>query len=78
MTPSPKQQQCAAKTAKGAQCARPTLKGGRYCFSHSPEHQAEAQAARKLGGTHRKIARVSGDDPIVIVNVADVWTFSIT
>jgi hypothetical protein len=72
MTPSHKQQQCAAKTVKGAQCAMPALKGGRYCFSHSPERKAEAQAARRLGGAHRKIARVSGDDPIAIVNVADV------
>jgi hypothetical protein len=72
MTPSHKQRQCAAKTAKGAQCAMPALKGGRYCWSHSPERKAEAQAARRLGGAHRKIARVSGDEPIVIVNVADV------
>jgi hypothetical protein len=72
MTSSHIVSQCAAKTSAGALCAMPALKGGSYCFAHSPERKAEAQAARRRGGAHRKIARVSGDEPIVIVNVADV------
>ena len=36
------------------------LKEGRFCWAHSPEHAAEAQEARKLGGLRkRKEATVS-------------------
>jgi hypothetical protein len=67
------QRQCKAKTAKGARCTMPVLKGSQYCFTHDPDHQAERAHARKLGGFNRRTAaRVSSDEPIKVECMADV------
>lgn len=64
---------CAAKSSKGAPCAMPALRSGRYCWAHDPARSAERLASRKLGGLHRGRARVSGD-AVTIVCLADVLT----
>jgi hypothetical protein len=44
---------CKAKTSSGAPCnAKPNASG--FCFAHDPERKRERDAARKLGGKHRK------------------------
>jgi hypothetical protein len=44
---------CKGKTAAGDPCKMPALKGGRYCFTHSPASRAAQAAARKRGGENR-------------------------
>lgn len=51
---------CKARKLNGERCnATPTASG--YCFTHSEAHKAKRDAARKLGGKHRR--RVLGDTP---------------
>jgi hypothetical protein len=65
---------CRAKTARGNPCSNPAASSG-YCFAHDPDRKAEAQAARRLGGYHRRTAaRVSGDTAITIASMQDVLT----
>ena len=65
---------CKALTRKGTHCPNPAGESG-YCFAHDPDRKAEAQAARRLGGYHRRTAaRVSGDTAITIASMQDVLT----
>ena len=45
---------CDAIAEGGEPCRAAPLHGAAYCFWHSPEHQAEAQEARRLGGLRRR------------------------
>jgi hypothetical protein len=49
----PKQPQCRGRRADGQPCRSFALPGSLYCYSHSPERQAERDAARRRGGEHR-------------------------
>lgn len=63
---------CKAKKRSGGRCPNPAGASG-YCFAHDPDRAAERTAARKLGGFNRRTAaRVSGDEPPHIENMADV------
>ncbi|MFC1930445.1 hypothetical protein ACFLWE_00945 [Chloroflexota bacterium] len=46
--------QCAFRTKSGEPCRAAPLLDGDFCFMHSPEHAAEVQEARRLGGLRRK------------------------
>ena len=46
-------QSCKGITGSGP-CKASPLRGEKYCFWHHPDHQAEAEQARKLGGQRRK------------------------
>lgn len=48
--------QCKAKTTSGDPCKMPAIKGGRYCFTHSPAHRAAQAVARRRGGEKRHTA----------------------
>jgi hypothetical protein len=41
---------CHGKTRSGTACKMPAIKGGRYCFTHSPETRQAQAVARKIGG----------------------------
>ena len=45
---------CDAIAEGGEPCRAAPLHDGVHCFWHSPEHQAEAQEARWLGGLRRR------------------------
>ena len=45
---------CLGITENGGPCHAPPLRNGEHCFWHSPETQAEAQEARRLGGLRRR------------------------
>lgn len=45
--------QCKAKTQTGTPCKVPALKGGRFCFTHSPETRRAQAEARRRGGENR-------------------------
>ena len=46
-------QGCKGITGSGP-CKASPLRGEKYCFWHHPDHQGEAEQARKLGGQRRK------------------------
>jgi hypothetical protein len=64
---------CRGKTTSGAPCKMPAIKGGRYCFTHSPETRAAQAAARKLGGTNRATPHAGNAEtiPAQIVTIQD-------
>ena len=41
---------CKQTTKTGKRCQARPIKGGDYCFTHSPKHAAARAAAHKLGG----------------------------
>ena len=45
---------CDAITDGGEPCRAAPLRDAPYCFWHSPDHQQEAQEARRLGGVRRR------------------------
>ena len=45
---------CAGRQRDGRQCGAPPMKGGSFCLWHSPDHEEEANEARRLGGLRRK------------------------
>src|SRR5262245_49116617 len=45
---------CLATNQQQEPCRQPPLKTGEFCFWHSPDHEAEAREARRLGGLRRK------------------------
>ena len=49
-------QGCKGITGSGP-CKASPLRGEKYCFWHHPDHRAEAEQARKLGGQRRKRER---------------------
>ena len=48
------QRRCHAITEGGESCRAAPLHGRDHCFWHDPEHQADAQEARRLGGLRRR------------------------
>ena len=40
--------------AGGERCLAPPLRDSNFCFWHDPDHEVEAQDARRLGGVRRK------------------------
>ncbi len=44
---------CKKTTTSGQPCKMQALKGGSYCFNHSPEEGAKRARARKRGGENR-------------------------
>lgn len=45
---------CTGLTKTGEHCGAPPMHEDEFCFWHSPGHQDEATAARKLGGQRRR------------------------
>ncbi len=45
---------CLAITEGGEPCRAAPLHDAQHCFWHAPDHQAEAQEARRLGGLRRR------------------------
>ena len=45
---------CQAVKDDGAPCQAAPLTDGRFCLMHAPEHAAEVQDARRLGGLRRR------------------------
>lgn len=45
---------CSAIKEGGGPCGATPLADAPYCFWHDPEHQQEAQEARRLGGLRRR------------------------
>ena len=45
---------CQAIAEGGRACQATPLRDAPYCFWHSPDHQQEAQEARRLGGLRRR------------------------
>ncbi len=45
---------CQAIAEGGEPCNATPLRDAPYCFWHSPDHQTEAQEARRLGGLRRQ------------------------
>lgn len=43
---------CKASTTNGAPCKMPAIKGGRYCFTHSPAMRRLQAEARRRGGSN--------------------------
>lgn len=48
---------CRARRGDGHACRMRPLNGGEHCWSHDPDRAAEAAAARRRGGLHRRRAR---------------------
>ena len=46
--------QCQAIAEGGEPCRARPLREAPYCFLHSPDHQTEAEEARRLGGLRRR------------------------
>ena len=46
-------------TVGGERCAAPPLHEADFCFWHHPEHVAEAEQARKLGGQRRRREKIT-------------------
>lgn len=51
---------CAARSRAGKPCQMRPLKGGRYCFNHSPAVARKRAAARKRGGRQTRIGPAKG------------------
>jgi hypothetical protein len=64
---------CKARTTNGAPCKMPAQKGGRYCFTHSPETRAAQAVARKRGGENRHTPHAGNLEtiPAQIVTIQD-------
>ena len=45
---------CRGINSGGGRCQAPPLRGEEFCFWHHPDHQQEAEQARRLGGQRRK------------------------
>ena len=52
---------CKAQNAQGKPCQAQAIKGSEFCFTHDAPSGAARQAARKLGGLHRRVGH--GSDP---------------
>ena len=48
------QPSCHGRNAAGEPCRAPALRDQDACFWHSPDHEAEAAEARRLGGLRRR------------------------
>jgi hypothetical protein len=48
---------CNARNEVGDPCRAAPLIDGEFCFAHSPEHAAEMQEARRMGGLRRRRER---------------------
>jgi hypothetical protein len=65
--------QCVHRNGFGVRCNAWAIEGSDYCFAHDAGSAKKRDAARLKGGLNRRtIARVSGDVPIVIKDMADV------
>jgi hypothetical protein len=49
--------QCPTVKPDGTACRMRPLRSARFCYSHDPEHAAEAADARRLGGKRRRRER---------------------
>ncbi len=65
---------CRAIAEGGQPCNAPPLREHPYCFWHCPDHQTEAQEARRLGGLRRqREATVAGAyDVDGLASVSDI------
>ena len=50
---------CKGHKQDGERCRQAPLHGEEYCFWHHPEHEAEADQARKLGGQRRRREKIT-------------------
>jgi hypothetical protein len=50
---------CSARKDDGSACGSPPLRDGDFCLMHDPEHAAEMQEARCLGGLRRRKEKVT-------------------
>ena len=50
---------CSARKDDGSPCGSPPLRDGDFCLMHDPEHAAEMQEARRLGGLRRRKEKVT-------------------
>ena len=50
---------CKGTTVGGGRCAAPPIRDADFCFWHHPEHEAEAEQARKLGGQRRRREKIT-------------------
>jgi hypothetical protein len=55
---------CKAKTATGAPCKMPPIKGTALCFNHSPAHAAQRAQARRTGGQNRHTPHAGNPETI--------------
>lgn len=58
----PSDRQCEATTREGRDCRMAPLRGGRFCFVHSPGTREEAAAARRNAGRSSARDRAAGGD----------------
>ena len=45
---------CSARTRDGSACGATPMRDQPFCFSHHPDHKADAAEARRLGGLRRR------------------------
>lgn len=45
---------CAQVKHDGSRCGAYAVQGSTFCFHHSPDHRAEAEEARRLGGERKR------------------------
>jgi hypothetical protein len=50
---------CSAIKQSGERCRQVPLRDSAYCFWHDPEHQEEAEQARRLGGQRRRREKIT-------------------
>jgi hypothetical protein len=56
--------QCKGKTQTGKPCRMKPIRGGDYCFSHSPKTRRAQAEARKRGGENRHVPHFA--DPALL------------
>jgi hypothetical protein len=66
--------ECKGTLPDGSHCPTNAITGEEWCFMHSPDHQAEAQAARIRGGLNRRVSPV-GEYPGSVENVTQLLAF---
>lgn len=55
---------CRATTRSGSPCGMRRLRGGRFCFIHSPSTAAKRQTARQRGGLNSRVANAKRPVPM--------------